>query len=1561
MRDEEKSKEQLIRELVELRESKERYRSIVDNAQEAIIVAQDGMLKFFNPRALEIIGHSSAELAAKPFIEVIHPDDRQMILERHLKRLDGEEFSHIYSFRIVSKDGNIKWTEINAVRISWDGKPATLNFLSDITQRKLTEDALRQSEEKLRLTFESVREGITISDLEGRVIMTNEAGLRMSGYKKKEELIGRSGLEFILEEDRSSAVADLLRQLKEGISSTLSYYTIVDKNGNKYDTEVSASLMSDVRGTPIGFIAVVRDITGREHMEKTLRESEEKLRLTFESMNDSLIIIDPQGRVLDVNEAAVRISGFGSKQNIIGMNAFDLISPPDRERVMKDFASRPKEQTLQRMEYTVKPARGNEFLAEITASSLLDASGALVGYIAVLRDITEQKRAAEELRKSEERYRLVAENVSDVIWIMDMNARYTYISPSVKRMRGYTAKEMMALPAQDLVTSKSAALMLKALSEELTLELSGNADPHRVRTLEVESKNKDGSMIWLEVKMTFMRDPEGKPIGILGVSRDITERKLAEKKLRDSENKYKELVEQEKDVIFSVDASGHFTSINSAALSWGFKPEQIIGRHFSEFIPPEWQKVVPAALDQILVADEITAELVVSDASGKGHPTEFSATVIREGNEYRGVRGIVRDITERKHIEEALRDSEQKLRLTFESINEAIILTDLEGRILDINEAGFKMSGYDLKSQIIGLNGIHFFEEKARPSVLEGLAKLLKEGNIPIISYKIVSRTGKVYDSEVSAVLLRDNTGKPTGIIEVVRDVSARKHMEEALRDSEEKLRLTFESIEDAIVVINLDGYIVDLNEATLRIGGYKDKSQVIGRNAFELISPKDYQIVMDDLKDRIAGRPKERMEYSIQPKGSKAIDVELTASTIHNEKGKPTGYIAVLRDITERKQAENQLRESEQKYKELVEREKDVIFAIDESGIITSVNSAVAVWGYTPDEIIGTPYSSFAPMKMVKQLESELPSLLMTKGEVVAEAMGLDKDGNWRPIEFSATVILKDGNFAGVRGIVRDITERKRAEEALKQRNRELATLNSIAEAVSHPIGLNKVLKTALDSLLETMHFAYGSIWLLDKGSSELHLATARGDKELQITLADMSNALKTGESSIAAYHPEGAHAKSHKTQPGSSGGKKSTVGIPLKSRGEMLGLLGIVCDSQSLSKDEMRLLETIGDQIAVAIENAQLVEKLNKRSITDELTGLYNRRHFYEVIENEMNRTRRYGRCISMAMIDLDGFKKYNDKFGHASGDVILTDFAKALKEGLRRTDTAFRYGGDEFIVILPSTNAERAKEVIERIRKRWLKKLAAQIPDTENVLGFSAGIAQFPENAETVDGLVFLTDTALYYAKRGGKQRVMLISDMGTSSLDVISSPTLDQIYALAATVDTRDPYTYGHSKRVAAIAESLGKAIGLHGEELSGLVAAAFLHDIGKVGVADVILTKPGKPEKEEWEAIKKHCAEGAKIIQHVKELAPLAPYIMHHHEWYDGSGYPDKLKGHKIPLCARIISVADAYDTMTAKRPYREAISPQEALKEMERCSGTQFDPKLIEAFRRISHSGLQVS
>lgn len=317
---------------------------------------------------------------------------------------------------------------------------------------------------------------------------------------------------------------------------------------------------------------------------------------------------------------------------------------------------------------------------------------------------------------------------------------------------------------------------------------------------------------------------------------------------------------------------------------------------------------------------------------------------------------------------------------------------------------------------------------------------------------------------------------------------------------------------------------------------------------------------------------------------------------------------------------------------------------------------------------------------------------------------------------------------------------------------------------------------------------------------------------------------------------------------------------------------------------------------------------------------------------------------------MLDLDGFKIYDDRLGHTVGDDILRSFAASLGAGLRKSDLAFRYGGDEFAVVLPATDADRARRLINRLRRSWAEARAGEYTILDCPLSFCAGLAQCPGNAETADSLVFLADTALLHSKRLGGRASVTVSELEALSRDAPAAATPDQVYALAAAVDAKDAYTYGHSKRVAHIAEAIGRAIDLPPAGLSDLRAAALLHDIGKIGVPDSILTKRGALAESEKSVVRKHSAQGAKIVGYVKELGDLVPSMLHHHEWYDGSGYPAGLRGGEIPLGARIISVADAYDTMTTKRLYRKAMSTEEAMQELRRCADTQFDPDLVDSF-----------
>jgi len=384
--------------------------------------------------------------------------------------------------------------------------------------------------------------------------------------------------------------------------------------------------------------------------------------------------------------------------------------------------------------------------------------------------------------------------------------------------------------------------------------------------------------------------------------------------------------------------------------------------------------------------------------------------------------------------------------------------------------------------------------------------------------------------------------------------------------------------------------------------------------------------------------------------------------------------------------------------------------------------------------------------------------------------------------------------------------------------------------------------------------------------------------------------------------------------------------------------------------------LLEQLASQIAMPVENSQRYAEAEAKAHVDELTGLLNRRSLDELITSEIGRHSRYGGVFSIIILDLDSFKAFNDNYGHLAGDKLLREIGSIMKRSIRSADQAFRYGGDEFAILLPQTTIEAAYEVAERVRQRVTSEAkTGSVPVTA-----SLGLASWPIDGIGSNEVIAVADAALYHAKRGGGNQShqasgtsLTLDDTIVSSGDIQDSEVLNTIHTLVATVDARDHYSRSHSKKVKEHAIALAQALNLEPPEISKLETCALLHDIGKIGISDKILNKRGKLTAEEWEAIKVHPQVGATIASHARQLAPCLAGILHHHEKYDGSGYPKGLKGEEIPLEARILAIADAFAAMTSARTYSDALPLEEAAEEIKRGAGKQFDPLMVEVFLSV--------
>ncbi|MDH5364781.1 MAG: diguanylate cyclase, partial [Dehalococcoidia bacterium] len=469
---------------------------------------------------------------------------------------------------------------------------------------------------------------------------------------------------------------------------------------------------------------------------------------------------------------------------------------------------------------------------------------------------------------------------------------------------------------------------------------------------------------------------------------------------------------------------------------------------------------------------------------------------------------------------------------------------------------------------------------------------------------------------------------------------------------------------------------------------------------------------------------------------------------------------------------------------------------------------------------------------------------------------------------------------------------ERGYLHEEVRQREEELSLLSHLATIMTSSLDVQQIYDRFIKELRKVMDVDLAAIILVEGDelnllalTSEIGSAWQTGDRlQLKGTATEWVITNKT-----ALVEPNLSQesrfwtGKYHIKQ-----GVQSMVFLPMLVGDEAIGSLCIANrHPNAYTQSQVQLLSQLASRIATSIENARLYAQAEQRARIDELTGLWNRRHLMERIQIEIGRHSRYGGTFSLVILDLDSFKAFNDRYGHIEGDKLLKQLGTVLRSAIRDADEAFRYGGDEFAIILPQTGVKDAREVAERVRHR----IASEIKVGESPITASLGLASWPMDGIAINEIISAADKALYYAKQSGGDQSQAVLEILPPMAEPATEFEVQQdkgafsiIYALAAAVDAKDHYAHDHSQKVKEYAVALAKSLDMEPTDVARLSICALLHDIGKIGISDEILNKASELSAEEWEVIKSHPQLGADIVSHVPQLASCLLGILYHHEY-----------------------------------------------------------------------------
>lgn len=1395
------------------------------------------------------------------------------------------------------------------------------------------------SNELLQSIFIQVADGIFIADNQGRYIDVNPCGCEMLGYTRR-EILKLSIRDLVSPEDLSNNPIKM-DDLRAG-KTIVSEHFLRCKDGTLLPVEISAQMLSNGH-----LLGIVRDVTERKQIEEAILHNESRLRALIENSLDQISLLAADGSLLWESPATIRPLGY-QPHEFLRHNIFELMHPDDLESIQKRYAKLIQEPgSRQSSSFRLRHANGTWRWIEAVATNLLhepSVEAIVINY----RDITERVRAEEAVKKSEERYRHLFINNPHPMWVYDLKTlAFLAVNDAAIAKYGYTREEFLGMTIADIRPKED----LPRLTENLA----------RPRTVLEHSEGwrhclKDGTIIEVEISSHALNFDESE--SALVIAQDVTERKKAEARIRYVTRLYATLSQVNQTIVRVKQRNELFNAICKVAvefgqfrMAWvglldnktgdvnpvahaGFEEGYLrsIKININDELLGKGLTGIAIRTGKVVFIDDIDADPRMGpwrEQASKRDYHSFASVPIRlkgmvfgvlnlyatetnffSDEELRLLEEIGTDISfaldtieteiQHKRAEEALIESERRYRHALSNMMEGCQIIDHDWRYIYINDAAARQ-GHHKPGELLMRTMMEIYPGIEETELFKVLRVCMEEHRPHRIENKFIFPDGATGWFELSIQPV------PEGLFILSIDITERKQAEENYRN-------IFENAMEGIFQSTPNGNFINVNPAMAHIYGYTSSQEMIqsitdiSRQLY--VNPDDHSEFMRQMETHGEVR---NYEDRVFRKDRRTLWVSTSARAVRDDKGNIAYCEGFLQDITSRKKAEDDLRESEDRYRDLVENSRELICTHDLEGKILSANK----WALkmldveTEEDLIGKNIADFVAPEHKAEFRNYLDTV-QREGRAQGIMLVQKANGDRRIWEYNNSLRTEGVSTPIVRGMAIDVTERRQAEAQLRASEEKYRSLfNNVPDGV-YRTSVDGHLLAANPALVQML--GYDSADELQKVSID-DLYVDPKERRSYVNLLNNENEIHSME-----------------------------VRLKRKDGHQIIGL-----DNSKAVRDEKGTISYFEGTLTDITDSKQAEQKIQQQ--LNRITAL---REIDQAITSSFNLHLTMNRIIS----------KVVEQLGADASAILIFDqntytldyvVTHGLRDGTIHT-TGIQLGQG----LAGNVALER------RITHHSdLRKMTHNLPELEALIidGFIDyyGIPLISKGQ--LRGILEVFHRSPLSSEREWLEYLETIAGQAAIAIDNIQMfdglqrSNFELAHAYDATIegwsralDLRDKETEGHTQRVTGLTLELARVFGLGEKELTDIRRGALLHDIGKMGVPDAILLKPGELTEDEWSLMKKHPLFAYEMLSPIQYLRDALDIPHYHHEKWDGTGYPEGLKGEQIPLAARLFAIVDIWDAVRSDRPYRPAWSEAKALEYIKGLSGIHLDPQVVKIF-----------